>query len=249
MGLTSLAVAQEPSPLTVSPEGCRATRSGNIVTIDLGPLASESVTIPRLTSSLRQIVWKGVENEGAAPTLTPEPESWIIRWKVRESNAIELTFDDAPRLLSESSPTQANGDGSIFLAASRAITAGEKIRFEPQTFKNTVGYWTGKQDSATWTFLVNEPGSYNVAILQGCGKGQGGSEAKLEVFHGAEPASLIKFEVLETGHFQNFVWRHLGEIELTKAGVWQLRLSPIAIKAAALMDVRAVHLVRLPPRR
>lgn len=134
-----------------------------------------------------------------------------------------------------------------------AMVAGEKVRFEPQTFKNTVGYWTGKQDSATWRFDVREAGRFNVAILQGCGKGHVGSTARMEFMDptkstdaGASPETMLEFEVLETGHFQNFQWRHLGTIELVKSGQYDLRIIPTAIKKAALMDVRAINLVRLP---
>ena len=77
----------------------------------------------------------------------------------------------------------------------------------------------------------------------------GGSTAEIALLAGAatdKPVAQIEFEVLETGHFQNFVWRHLGEINVTDAGDYQLRISPKNIKRGALMDVRAVHLIRLP---
>ncbi len=34
-------------------------------------------------------------------------------------------------------------------------------------------------DSASWEFTVTKPGKFTVEVLQGCGKGQGGSEVEL----------------------------------------------------------------------
>ena len=96
---------------------------------------------------------------------------------------------------------------------------------------------------------VEKPGKFNVAILQGCGSGNGGSTAELKLSLASSPndsAASLEFEVQETGHFQNFIWRHLGEVNLSEAGEYQLRISPKNLKRAALMDVRAVHLIRLP---
>jgi len=160
-----------------------------------------------------------------------------------------MQLDAPPLLMTECKPIQATGDGSLFLPAHMATTTGDKIRYEPQTIKNTVGYWAGMQNSASWTLNVAKPGKFNVEILQGCGAGNGGSTAEITlqpVASADKPAAQIEFEVLETGHFQNFLWRHLGEINVAVAGDYKLQISPKNIKRGALMDVRAVHLIRLP---
>ena len=96
------------------------------------------------------------------------------------------------------------------------------------------------------TLKVETPGRFNVGILQGCGKGQGGSDAVINIQNSTDQSSTkLDFKVEETGHFQNFKWRTIGEIELSQ-GQQTLEIRPVKIANKALMDVRAIHLVRLP---
>ncbi len=231
--------------------GAKLTVEGQTVLIKLEDnFNGNTVELPRLAAPLRSLKWKGDE----APSnlkLQPELTTWKVSWdKAPKSGAtIEMQLDAPPLLIAECKPIQATGDGSLFLPAHMATTTGDKIRYEPQTIKNTVGYWAGMQNSAAWILNVAKPGKFNVEILQGCGAGNGGSTAMMTlnaVASADKPAAQVEFEVLETGHFQNFVWRHLGEINVTEAGDYQLRISPKNIKRGALMDVRAVHLIRLP---
>ncbi|MCA9134475.1 MAG: hypothetical protein KDA45_15000, partial [Planctomycetales bacterium] len=270
-GLTpaSRAAAAEP-PLPAASQTLQhpAIVGGQVARLDRqlwitiqNPRDEGRVTIPRLAASLQDVRWRGHE-PGEELQLKVEPQHWHIQWTARPAAArvIELNFDLPPKLLTDCQPLQPAGDGSLLLPACLAATQGEKIRYEPQSFKNTVGYWVGANDRATWEFEIPRAGSYNVAVLQGCGAGQGGSRARLTVAgetpgglldgsrsQGGEAKSVaLEFEVLETGHFQNFQWRHLGVLQLSEAGVHRLTIEPVEIRRAALMDVRAVHLIRLP---
>jgi hypothetical protein len=235
----------------VDAQDCSVFRAGKELYLKPSKLIDNGqLSIPRFAASLRRMQWLGSAGSEDLQ-LKPEPNHWIITWKVLPPGAslVVLEFDTPPRLLSELPPAQPSGDGSFYLPGYLAQTAGTKIRYEPQTFKNTVGYWTGPNDSATWLFELTEPGTFNVAILQGCGAGQGGSQAKLTIALSNQSTSqAIDFEVLETGHFQNFQWRTLGSVELTSTGTHKLTVQPIAIKKAALMDIRALHLIRIPTK-
>ncbi|MEZ6080881.1 MAG: hypothetical protein R3C56_35995 [Pirellulaceae bacterium] len=87
-------------------------------------------------------------------SLVVEQDHWIVRWSQpsRLTAVIVMTFDMPPQLLSELGSLKSAGDGSILLPACMALTTGEKIRYEPQAFKNTVGYWVGKHDHCEWKF-------------------------------------------------------------------------------------------------
>ena len=208
-------------------------------------------TLPRLAASLTGMHWLGHEPDDSL-SLAVEQEHWVVKWKQRPpgSTAIVLSFDSWPQLMSEVSAVEASGDGSLYLPACMATTVGEKIRYEPQTFKNTVGYWVGKHDVARWDLVALRPGSYNVAVLQGCGKDQGGSLARIKLSNKVDGQSLevqsLEFEVVETGHFQNFQWRHVGVLQVEQAGLHTLAVEPIEIKRDALVDIRAIHLIPLP---
>ncbi len=222
-------------------------RDGNRLTIRVEHDACDSVLIPRFHASLRRIYWIGVGSR-EEPTVQPETDHWVIRWKKRpkEAKVIELLFDTPPQLESEVDPIVQLGDGRLNLHAYQATTKGDKLRFEPQPHKNTVGYWVNVQDFATWTIQIDRPGEFNVGLLQGCGSGQGGSVATLSIRHGDRTVEQLDFTVEETGHFQNFIWRTIGVIEISKAGSYTVRLQPKKIKNTALMDIRQIQLVRLP---
>jgi len=223
------------------------TRDGNRLTIRLENRAYRSVYIPRMHASLRSISWVGI-GSSKKPTVRPETDHWVIRWKKapKEAKAIELLFDTPPELKGQLDPIGQLGDGRLNLHAYQATTTGEKLRFEPQPHKNTIGYWVNAKDFATWTIRVDRPGEFNVGILQGCGSGQGGSVAALSLGDGDQIVDRIEFTVEETGHFQNFIWRTVGVIRIPKAGDYTVRLQPKKIKHAALMDVRQIQLIPLP---
>lgn len=131
-------------------------------------------------------------------------------------------------------------DGKIRLEARDAKVSGAKLQYETPPHKDTLGFWVNAADTASWTFKVAEAGRYRVRVLQGCGKGSGGSRVALEC-----GAGRVEFTVEETGHFQRFVAREVGVLELA-AGEATLTVRPLAKKGAAVMDLRRVILERAP---
>ncbi len=225
--------------------GCAAFRQGMTMRLvpDNAALQAKLVTIPRLCAVLRSVGWAG-DMEGAI-TVEPLPDRWLVKWKTAPAGASELvlTFDRPPLLPAEVGPVQPEADDALLLPACFATTHGTKLRFEPQPFKNTVGYWTQADDSATWKVVIAKPGRYAVAALQGCGKGQGGSDAVLTVTKDDEVAATLAFSPVETGHFQNFRWVQLGFVTVEAPGDYEVRVSPKRIQKAALCDIRALSLV------
>ncbi|MEM6256905.1 MAG: hypothetical protein AAGI37_01165 [Planctomycetota bacterium] len=231
-------------------EGVTATRYEATLYLKVDADVKGPIKIPRLAAALVDMAWQGNRADDGI-SLKPEPDHWVISWKKRPAQdaTLILQFGSEPLLLEELKPINKTGDGSFYLPAHLATTRGKKIRYEPQTFKNTVGFWAGTDDSAHWTIQLDKPGRFNVAVLQGCGKGQGGSEAQMSFVTADKKSSpTIEFEVVETGHWQNFQWIRLGEVELQQPGEAQIVVSPKKIKKGALMDIRAIHLIRLPDK-
>ncbi len=131
-----------------------------------------------------------------------------------------------------------DGAGVVTLAASNAITHGTQMHYESSPLKNCLGYWTKTEDWAEWQFKVAGPGSFEVEVWQGCGQNQGGSEVAVEV-----AAERFTFLVEETGHFQIFLPRRVGQVTFAAPGLYTLALKPKSKKASAIMDVRQVRLV------
>ncbi len=128
-------------------------------------------------------------------------------------------------------------DGSITLPARTAFVTGTQLRFEPAPHKNTLGYWTNAADTAYFEFTVTTPGIFAVSVLQGAGKGSGGAEVELAVGD-----SNFKFTVKDTGGFQAFENRDVGELTIAKAGRHTLTVTPKSKPGVAVMDLREVML-------
>jgi hypothetical protein len=138
------------------------------------------------------------------------------------------------------SPVQAD-DGSITLHSRNVTIHGVQVQYEPKPQKNTVGFWTHASDTVGWKFTISKPGTFDVEILQGCGKGQGGSKAKIVLADQELP-----FAVEDTGHFQNFVPRVIGTVKLEKPGNYELQVIPTHKAGVAIMDLRQVRLLPKP---
>jgi hypothetical protein len=176
----------------------------------------------------------------------PEPTQWRFEWNTvfPEDGELLVKFDTAPFLLSEQQSIKPASDGSIFLSACEARTGGDKLRFEPQPYKNTVGFWTNEADTAMWECHVDVSGWYSVALLQGCGEGQGGSEGRISFLKDGQECDAIDCAVEETGHFQNFRWVHSGYVYLEIMGNYTVTIQPSSIKQKAFGDIRAVSIVQ-----
>ncbi len=136
----------------------------------------------------------------------------------------------------EGTPPKADEAGVLTCHARDVTIDGIKVQYEPKPEKNTVGYWINKSDTVHWDFDVAKAGKYEVEILQGCGKDQGGSEVLLKL-----GSNELRFTVEDTGHFQNFKPRVIGEMEL-QPGPQTLRVIPLSKANAAVMDLRQVKL-------
>jgi len=140
------------------------------------------------------------------------------------------------------SPIAAPASGPVLLHSRDAFVHGAVLRYEPQPFKNTLGWWGRPDDWAEWIFELPTAGRYSLEILQGCGKGSGGSEVAFSV-----AGQQWVTTVLDTGHFQNFTNRTLGEVQLP-AGVHSLQVRPIKKPGGAVMDLRQIVLHPIPSK-
>jgi arylsulfatase A-like enzyme len=127
----------------------------------------------------------------------------------------------------------------IFLEARDAQVKATKMKYEEPPQKDTLGFWVNAEDTASWTFQAPKAGTYRVTVLQGCGKGNGGSVVALDTQQGS-----CEFTVEETGHFQRFVPREVGKLTLV-AGANTLTVRPVKKAKAAVMDLRRVILERV----
>lgn len=134
-------------------------------------------------------------------------------------------------------PNPPNKDGVITLHARTALVTGVQLRYEPLPHKTTLGFWTNKDDYATFDFTTTAGGTFAVEVLQGCGKGSGGAEVELAVGD-----SKLTFVVKDTGGFQAFEARDVGTLKVEAAGRHSLTVKAKTKPGAAVMDLRQIVL-------
>ncbi|MEN9573119.1 MAG: hypothetical protein RL514_974 [Verrucomicrobiota bacterium] len=134
-------------------------------------------------------------------------------------------------------PSPQAADGTITMLGKHADVFGPMLRFEPLPHKNTLGYWVNPTDWASWEFEVVKPGKFTMEITYGCGNGSGGSEVEFAV----GPQKLL-FKVEQTGGFQAFVKRDIGELTFDKPGRYTLTVKPKSKPGPAVMDLPQVVL-------
>jgi arylsulfatase A len=139
-------------------------------------------------------------------------------------------------------PNPQAADGTMTLHARTAEVSGAQLRFEPLPHKNTLGFWTRKDDTARWEFELTKPGTFAVEVLQGCGKGSGGSEVEFDV-----AGRKLTYTVKDTGGFQQFEVRPVGTVTLDTPGRLTLTVTPKSKPGAAVMDLRQVTLTPVKP--
>jgi nucleoside-triphosphatase THEP1 len=107
------------------------------------------------------------------------------------------------------------------------------LRYEPEPYKNVLGYWTEVGDWADWDLTIPAAGKYEIEIQQGCGAG-GGSEVEIRIGD-----KKVPFVVQDTGHFQKMILLTLDVGELA-AGTYTLEVRPTSKKGVAIMDIRRI---------
>jgi hypothetical protein len=231
------ATAQPMAGWTVP--GTQAFSEGNrlFLKFSQSPTSDLVLRLPRLVSVVRSVRW--LEGSPTELSVQPEPKEWLIRLSgipASSSPVLVLTLDEPPRLFQPPVILQAQ-DGALLLRACEAEVQGKNLRYEPQPHKNTVGYWSITEDHAQWHCAVPADGMYEIDILQGCGNGHGGSQVEVSLQNQKLPLTVV-----ETGHFQNFIWKSLGQVMLTKAADSVLTVRCLKKQAGAVMDVRAVRI-------
>ena len=196
------------------------------------------VEIPRYHARIGKTYLKNDPNKTPLK-VTPEIETWIISTPPNTPASAEIVMEllDPAVLGSLPSVVAQQGSDDILLNAHFAETYGEKLRFEPQPHKNTIGYWVNPSDWCRWRIYIETPGVYDLTIHQGCGKGHGGSEVAIK-----SNAQAIEFIVEDTGHFQNFKPREIGHFNFETPGMYNIDIRPIKKANVAIMDVRLMEL-------
>lgn len=264
--VTETAAGEEPK----KPESAEAVQGAVhgavyfVISRELAAAGIDRIDFPRLDNPVQRVWWwplgnaevsGGGEAEGGGfeppverqVKLTQTPTVWTLA--IAESEGLidaarsggvvvvmdvngEPVWNEEPQLI------RPGKNGAIVLHAHHGKTYGKLLQYEPLPHKNTIGYWVEPNDFAKWRIEVPLAAKYRVEIYQGCGTGQGGS--RIAIGFGGEAVETI---VEETGHFQNFRWRDIGEIALEPNENLDVTLRCLEKAKAAVVDIRQIRLV------
>ncbi|MEY3109984.1 MAG: Arylsulfatase [Verrucomicrobiota bacterium] len=207
--------------------------------------SAESTRVAALRGKLE--AWRrsvGAESMKANPNFSRTLwEDCFVKTDVTQLKALPTSEAMRPLLAdwrkAMNDATTEGANSLIFLEARDAKVKATKMKYEEPPQKDTLGFWVNAEDTASWTFQAPKAGTYRVTVLQGCGKGNGGSVVALDTSQGS-----CEFTVEETGHFQRFVPREIGKLTLV-AGENTLTVRPVKKAKAAVMDLRRVILERV----
>ena len=203
-------------------------------------VTTTTLEFPRLNNPVKTVVLVDTVDKELA--LHPEVQFWQLKLdkdRVGKPATIRVSTEGMPHI-ARLPVISSEQDGQITLAAHHANVHGKLLRYEPQPHKNTVGYWANADDWVDWQFYLDEPGTFEIRIWQGCGSKQGGSKVQANVGD-----QSVEFEVVDTGHFQNFLERSIGQVRIDSAGTHRMELRVQQKAANAVMDVRKVALIRV----
>jgi len=110
-------------------------------------------------------------------------------------------------------------DGSVHLDVAEATLHGNTLRYEPDSNKRCIGYWTDANDWVEWEFHISRPGKFT-AVVETAAQSDG---AKLTIEVGNAKLAL---DVPQTGNYSRFQRSEIGPIELA-AGSTRLTVRPV----------------------
>ena len=132
-------------------------------------------------------------------------------------------------------------DGSVALKASDAAPHGNELRYEYESDKDCLGFWSDPNDWASWNFTVTKPGTFDVEITLACERGEGGSEYVVAVAD-----QQLKGKVGDTGSWTAFKTENLGTLSIDKAGKYTLSVKAVSKPGEAVMNLRSIVLKPKP---
>ena len=202
---------------------------------------SRVISFPRLNNQMKSLYLDGKSPEESNLKFKPELTTWEVTLpKDLADTSPLIIFETLEPVELAIKPHVVNqsDDGSVTLPAHHVVTHGKLLRYEPQPHKNTMGYWANADDWAEWHLVVSQPGEFEIEVLQGCGKGQGGSTVEIEL-----AGKKIEFTIEDTGHFQNFKPRKIGTTRIEKTGRLQLQIRTLKKAKNAVCDIRQIRLL------
>lgn len=130
-----------------------------------------------------------------------------------------------------------NDDGSVRLRAFAAALYGESVVLEARY--GNIGFWNLANDRAVWTFRIDRPTTFALALDY-----SNANLLKGNVFQIDVGGRTFRSEPISTGAWSKFQSFPVGDLTLS-AGIHRLEIRPSGTLRGALFDLRTVMLTPL----
>jgi putative membrane-bound dehydrogenase-like protein len=217
-----------------------AVKDGRILTGLIAAETASGITLKRqegqtdviLRTDLEELKTSGqsLMPEGLENDLKPGDLADLIAYLAAGSERPKVVAGNQPATVRQAS------DGTIRLAAATAAIYGPTLTFE--TANGNLGAWNNSVDRAAWTFHVDKPAMFTIALEWACADESAGNDYELRV-----GTRTIKRTVGGTGAGTWSRYRSIfvGEVDLG-TGPHRLEIRPSGPPRGALLDLRAVVL-------
>ena len=153
-----------------------------------------------------------------------------------ENNTVlVLELDGAPEV---DPPVVANDTDEIMLDYAKAVTSGKAVKRFNRGGKFHISKWTGPEDAITWYIDVVHPGKYRARITYAAQEDWAGRKYRISL-----DGSSLTPTVEHTGEWYEYKVFDIGVIEIPKAGIVPLKISPVANGDNDLMYFKSLELV------
>ncbi len=131
-------------------------------------------------------------------------------------------------------------DGRITFSALDSKVSGAQAKLETHPGNHRIGFWSDAMDSVSWQYKPTRWGMYDVDLTFSA-DGGGGTELAFEV-----AGKTLKTTRPSTGSWYRYTTLGVGRVYLEKSELFTLRAACLALKGAAVMNLKAVTLRPAP---
>ncbi len=199
---------------------------------------SGSLAVPGLKNKVTNAYLLSDASRAALQTTATE-DGVTVKVPAEAPNAIDsvvvLEIEGTPEI-APFLPTQSE-DGEIALLAMDATIHGNTAKYEMAYDRDNIGVWKDPKDWVSWEFKATQPGKFEVQVILSCDKESEGSDYTVSVAD-----QNIAAKVADSGGWNTFRIRKIGQINLPEAGRYTLTVKPSSMPGKQVMDLHKVIL-------
>lgn len=133
-----------------------------------------------------------------------------------------------------------NKDGVVSLEYVEAITGGKTVKRFNRKGKFHISKWIDPEDTITWHFNINKPGTFEVMITYAASKEWEGREYTVSVGH-----ELLTSKVKYTGDWYEYKTFRIGTVNLKDSEKYTLTIKPESSSKDYLMYFKSIQLITI----